>query len=98
MTFELGIALPIGARLCAEPPSKAWRGRLSTGAAVVGFCSEGPEVKPNDKAAVPFVPISAYFLSVSRPTIRSIPRSLYAKRYRVGAHATTGHGPAVPKL
>ncbi|KAG5977983.1 hypothetical protein E4U54_007074 [Claviceps lovelessii] len=38
---------------------------------------------------------SPYFLSVSRPTIRNIPKSLYAKQYRVGAHATTGHEPAV---
>ena len=41
---------------------------------------------------------NSHFLSVSMPTIRKIPRSLYAKKYRIGDQATTGQGPAVLKL
>lgn len=37
----------------------------------------------------------SYFLSTSTPTIRKMPKSLYARQYLVGAQATTGQAPAV---
>jgi hypothetical protein len=37
--------------------------------------------------------LAAHFLSAS--IMRSTPRSLYARQYLVGAHATASHGPAV---
>ena len=42
--------------------------------------------------------LSNHFLSTSTPTILNMPKSLYAKQYLVGAHATTGHDPAVLKV
>jgi len=38
------------------------------------------------------------YLRSSTPTILRTPKSLYASQYRVGAHATTGLGPAVLKV
>ena len=40
----------------------------------------------------------AHFLSASKPTMRSVPMSANARKYRVGCQATTGQGLAVLKV